>query len=250
MLTVFFPSKCGTTKTNLFLVNFAYDSWQNIVASDEMWDVVVGLTTTSTQGSNPCSIWRMFPLFFHWMLADDDDVVLLVLDRMKTIIKLMCIRNSPYLESSLFEYPVIAFDGILEFVGNQIESAFFTGRKFKIGLMSFRRYVHMKKAMGKILTRDHSRGLLYFDNPKNVIRLLPTNTPVSVVLIRRIPRVPADMPLYDILNEFQKGSSHMAAVVKVKSKKPPLSIEKNTKLKQKVDSGIHLLANYNKIKPK
>lgn len=30
------------------------------------------------------------------------------------------------------------------------------------------------------------------------------------------PRVPADLPLYDILNEFQKGSSHMAAVVKVK----------------------------------
>lgn len=28
--------------------------------------------------------------------------------------------------------------------------------------------------------------------------------------------VPADMPLYDILNEFQKGSSHMAAVVKSK----------------------------------
>lgn len=31
-------------------------------------------------------------------------------------------------------------------------------------------------------------------------------------------RVPSDMPLYDILNEFQKGSSHMAAVVKVKEK--------------------------------
>lgn len=31
-------------------------------------------------------------------------------------------------------------------------------------------------------------------------------------------RVPADMPLYDILNEFQKGSSHMAAVVKTKGK--------------------------------
>jgi len=31
-------------------------------------------------------------------------------------------------------------------------------------------------------------------------------------------RVPADMPLYDILNEFQKGSSHMAAVVKAKGK--------------------------------
>jgi metal transporter CNNM len=34
-------------------------------------------------------------------------------------------------------------------------------------------------------------------------------------------RVPADMPLYDILNEFQKGSSHMAAVVKAKPKNPP-----------------------------
>ena len=38
-----------------------------------------------------------------------------------------------------------------------------------------------------------------------------------------LSRVPADMPLYDILNEFQKGSSHMAAVVKVKGKnKNPL----------------------------
>lgn len=33
-----------------------------------------------------------------------------------------------------------------------------------------------------------------------------------------IDRVPSDMPLYDILNEFQKGSSHMAAVVKAKGK--------------------------------
>lgn len=30
-------------------------------------------------------------------------------------------------------------------------------------------------------------------------------------------RVPSDLPLYDILNEFQRGS-HMAAVTKVKSK--------------------------------
>lgn len=32
-------------------------------------------------------------------------------------------------------------------------------------------------------------------------------------------RVPSDMPLYDILNEFQKGGSHMAAVAKVKGQK-------------------------------
>ncbi len=32
-------------------------------------------------------------------------------------------------------------------------------------------------------------------------------------------RVGSDMPLYDILNEFQKGGSHLAAVVKAKSKR-------------------------------
>lgn len=89
------------------------------------------------------------------------------------------------------------------------------------------------EAMGKILARGHSRVPVYSGNPRNVIGLLlvkslltvraETETPVSAVSIRRIPRVPADMPLYDILNEFQKGSSHMAAVVKTKgkSRKPP-----------------------------
>lgn len=84
------------------------------------------------------------------------------------------------------------------------------------------------EAMGKILARGHSRVPVYSGNPKNIIGLLlvktlltvrpETETPVSAVSIRKIPRVPADMPLYDILNEFQKGHSHMAAVVKAKSK--------------------------------
>ncbi|CAL5393032.1 unnamed protein product [Camellia sinensis] len=84
------------------------------------------------------------------------------------------------------------------------------------------------EAMGKVLARGHSRVPVYSGNPKNIIGLLlvkslltvrpETETPVSAVSIRRIPRVPADMPLYDILNEFQKGSSHLAAVVKAKGK--------------------------------
>ncbi|XXG80766.1 hypothetical protein AAC387_Pa09g1553 [Persea americana] len=84
------------------------------------------------------------------------------------------------------------------------------------------------EAIGKILARGHSRVPVYSGNPKNIIGLLlvkslltvraETETPVSAVSIRRIPRVPSDMPLYDILNEFQKGSSHMAAVVKTKGK--------------------------------
>ncbi|KAG8085478.1 hypothetical protein GUJ93_ZPchr0010g10152 [Zizania palustris] len=88
------------------------------------------------------------------------------------------------------------------------------------------------EAIGKILARGHSRVPVYSGNPRNIIGLLlvkslltvraETETPVSAVSIRRIPRVPADMPLYDILNEFQKGSSHMAAVVKAKPKNAPL----------------------------
>ncbi|KAK9672045.1 hypothetical protein RND81_12G072400 [Saponaria officinalis] len=91
--------------------------------------------------------------------------------------------------------------------------------------------VHSKldwEAMGKVLARGHSRVPVYSGNPKNIIGLLlvkslltvraETETPVSAVSIRRIPRVPADMPLYDILNEFQKGSSHMAAVVRTRPK--------------------------------
>ncbi|VVA89814.1 unnamed protein product [Arabis nemorensis] len=82
--------------------------------------------------------------------------------------------------------------------------------------------------IGKILSRGHSRIPVYLGNAKNIIGLLlvkslltvraETETPVSSVSIRKIPRVPSNMPLYDILNEFQKGSSHMAAVVKVKDK--------------------------------
>ncbi|KAI4301282.1 hypothetical protein L6164_034575 [Bauhinia variegata] len=93
------------------------------------------------------------------------------------------------------------------------------------------------EAIGKILARGHSRVPVYSGNPKNIIGLLlvkslltvraETETPISAVSIRRIPRVPADMPLYDILNEFQKGSSHMAAVVRVKrqSNNPQAAID-------------------------
>ncbi|XP_035548621.1 putative DUF21 domain-containing protein At1g03270 isoform X3 [Juglans regia] len=100
-----------------------------------------------------------------------------------------------------------------------------------------------REAIGKILARGHSRVPVYSGNQKNIIGLLlvkslltvraETETPVSAVSIRRIPRVPSDMPLYDILNEFQKGSSHMAAVVKVKGKsKNPQSTAEGEKFKE------------------
>ncbi|KAI3939233.1 hypothetical protein MKX01_002101 [Papaver californicum] len=41
---------------------------------------------------------RIFPLLFQWMHADDDRTVILVLERVQTIIKLTWIRNTPYVE--------------------------------------------------------------------------------------------------------------------------------------------------------
>ncbi|KAG0612886.1 hypothetical protein M758_6G059900 [Ceratodon purpureus] len=92
--------------------------------------------------------------------------------------------------------------------------------------------VHSKldwEVLGKIMARGHSRVPVYEGSPRNLIGVLLVKSlltvraeaeiPVSAVSIRRIPRVPSDMPLYDILNEFQKGGSHMAAVTKPKTKK-------------------------------
>ncbi|XP_022155611.1 putative DUF21 domain-containing protein At1g03270 [Momordica charantia] len=110
------------------------------------------------------------------------------------------------------------------------------------------------EAIGKILARGHSRVPVYSGNSKNIIGLLlvkslltvraETETPVSAVSIRRIPRVPSDMPLYDILNEFQKGSSHMAAVVKVKekNKNSMLTNDGEKYEEEKIISGISPLA--------
>ncbi|KAK9086708.1 hypothetical protein Syun_029102 [Stephania yunnanensis] len=78
------------------------------------------------------------------------------------------------------------------------------------------------EAIGKILARGHSRVPVYSGNPRNIIGLLLVllvgNQLLSNACSGCFYRVPSDMPLYDILNEFQKGSSHMAAVVKAKGR--------------------------------
>ncbi|XP_021890436.1 DUF21 domain-containing protein At2g14520-like isoform X5 [Carica papaya] len=81
--------------------------------------------------------------------------------------------------------------------------------------------------MRLILEKGHSRVPVYYQHPRNIIglilvkNLLPIHpedeVPVKNVTIRKIPRVQETMPLYDILNEFQKGHSHMAVVVKQKN---------------------------------
>ncbi|GJN30148.1 hypothetical protein PR202_gb18430 [Eleusine coracana subsp. coracana] len=68
-----------------------------------------------------------------------------------------------------------------------------------------------------------SSNIVYLCCSDDVMRLIVKNlitcrtedeVPIRNVTIRKIPRVADDLPLYDILNEFQKGHSHMAVVVK------------------------------------
>ncbi|KAK6938821.1 CNNM, transmembrane domain [Dillenia turbinata] len=76
--------------------------------------------------------------------------------------------------------------------------------------------------LNAIITMGHSRIPVYSGNPTNIVGLILVKNLLMVdpdedvsirrMMIRKIPRVSENMPLYDILNEFQKGHSHIAVV--------------------------------------
>ncbi|XP_010105303.2 DUF21 domain-containing protein At2g14520 [Morus notabilis] len=93
-----------------------------------------------------------------------------------------------------------------------------------------------RELMTLVLEKGHSRVPVYYEETTNVIGLIlvknlltihpEDEVPVKNVTIRRIPRVLETLPLYDILNEFQKGHSHMAVVVRRREKITEESAEK------------------------
>ncbi|KAL2334800.1 hypothetical protein Fmac_016013 [Flemingia macrophylla] len=78
--------------------------------------------------------------------------------------------------------------------------------------------------MSLIMSKGRSRIPVYSGKETNIIGIIlvknlifchpQDETPIKFMNIRRIPRVGEDWPLYDILNQFKKGQSHMAVVVK------------------------------------
>ncbi|KAJ8762332.1 hypothetical protein K2173_007490 [Erythroxylum novogranatense] len=78
------------------------------------------------------------------------------------------------------------------------------------------------ETLNEIMTMGHSRVPVYSAKRTNIIGLVLVKNllavdpedavPLKRMIIRKIPRVSEDMPLYDILNEFQKGHSHLAVV--------------------------------------
>eukprot|EP00271_Cylindrocystis_brebissonii_P019024 TRINITY_DN559_c0_g2_i1.p1 TRINITY_DN559_c0_g2~~TRINITY_DN559_c0_g2_i1.p1 ORF type:complete len:752 (-),score=154.39 TRINITY_DN559_c0_g2_i1:388-2643(-) len=82
-----------------------------------------------------------------------------------------------------------------------------------------------EEMLEEMMRRGHSRVPVYSGLRSNVVGLLLVKNLLNVrpeaelrvhnLTIRQLPRVSGDMPLYDLLNEFQKGHSHIAAVLKV-----------------------------------
>ncbi|CDP16482.1 unnamed protein product [Coffea canephora] len=100
-----------------------------------------------------------------------------------------------------------------------------------------------------ILNKGHSRVPVYSGSPTNIVGLIlvknllkcrpEDETPIRNLTIRKIPRVYDSIPLYDILNQFQKGNSHMAVVVKSRERNndaTEVAISKREMLKREIDS--------------
>ena len=79
------------------------------------------------------------------------------------------------------------------------------------------------KTMTAVVEAGHSRIPIYHKSKQNIIGMIlvknlillsPDNcTKVRDTVIRRVPSVPENLPLYDMLNIFQTGKSHMATVL-------------------------------------
>ncbi|KAL2619851.1 hypothetical protein R1flu_000056 [Riccia fluitans] len=105
--------------------------------------------------------------------------------------------------------------------------------------------------MNKIMSNGHSRIPVYSGSPANIIGLIlvknllsirtQDEVPVRNLTIRKIPRVAESMPMYDILNEFQKGHSHMAVVVKYSKEKQDsmLRSRDGTKMERRLSGRRH-----------
>ncbi|KAK7279901.1 hypothetical protein RJT34_24960 [Clitoria ternatea] len=78
--------------------------------------------------------------------------------------------------------------------------------------------------MTLIMSKGHSRIPLHSKTTSNIVGLIlvknlifchpEDETPIKNLIVRRIPRVYENWPLYEILNQFRRGHSHMAVVLK------------------------------------
>nr|KYP61910.1 Protein MAM3 [Cajanus cajan] len=94
--------------------------------------------------------------------------------------------------------------------------------------------------MSLIMSKGHSRIPVYSGKEANIVGIIlvknlifchpQDETPIKYTNIRRVPRVGEDWPLYDILNQFKKGQSHMAVVLKCEENTRTVAIDTEGKI--------------------
>eukprot|EP01135_Chromosphaera_perkinsii_P002026 Nk52_evm73s215 gene=Nk52_evmTU73s215 len=87
-----------------------------------------------------------------------------------------------------------------------------------------------EELMNVLLEMGHSRIPIYQGNKNTIIGVLLVKTlirtrpedkiPISELYLLRTASIPASLPLYDMLNEFQTGKSHMAVVIEDDNNSP------------------------------
>jgi hypothetical protein len=110
------------------------------------------------------------------------------------------------------------------------------------------------------MEKGHSRVPIYHESPQNVIGVVLVKTlvpydpdeavPLSSLKIRRLPRVQASTPLFEILHIFEEGGSHMALVVEEVGLEESLSLPQITILDSPLWVSGHLEKGPHKIKYK
>ncbi|XP_052186782.1 DUF21 domain-containing protein At5g52790-like isoform X3 [Diospyros lotus] len=104
--------------------------------------------------------------------------------------------------------------------------------------------------MNLILKKGHSRVPVHSGSTSNIIGLILVKNLIkcrpedetsirNLTIIRRIPWILDSVPLYEMLNQFRKGQSHMAVVVKSKyntNDSAEISTTKNDRFKTNINS--------------
>ncbi|XP_057868261.1 DUF21 domain-containing protein At2g14520 [Cryptomeria japonica] len=98
-----------------------------------------------------------------------------------------------------------------------------------------------------LLEKGHSRVPVFFGQSTNIIGLILVKNLLALdltkevhirnITLRKIPRVSSNMPLYDLLNEFRKGHSHMAVVVNFPEEKEQ-DLERASDVEAKINKSL------------
>ncbi|OIW06370.1 hypothetical protein TanjilG_15015 [Lupinus angustifolius] len=165
-----------------------------------------------------CPIAYPISKLLDWVLGKGE-TALLGRAELKTLINIHAKESGKGGELTLHETTIIA--GALDLTQKTAKDAMTPiSETFSLNINS-KLDMH---TMGLIMSKGHSRIPIYSGIPTNIVELIlvknlifcrpEDETPIKHLTIRRVPRVGENWPLYDILNQFQKGQCHMAVVVK------------------------------------